>query len=92
MLLLVTQDSLPVRGDSEGADPALLPSVVAFIAAEDGMAERILNAHMPDRHGRCRGCPNSRTLNAPWPCMLHRAAATVRRDALSRAKQRWERS
>lgn len=53
---------------------ALSSELVVFIAAEVGLAERLLAAHVADDHGRCRGCPNGAAVHMPWPCPLHSAA------------------
>ncbi|OLT21873.1 hypothetical protein BJF78_33740 [Pseudonocardia sp. CNS-139] len=52
----------------------MIDELAVFIAAETGMADRILAAHVPDVRGRCCGCPNSSTGNMPWPCALRAAA------------------
>ncbi|GAA1310883.1 hypothetical protein [Pseudonocardia xinjiangensis] len=58
----------------------MIHELTVFIAAESGMADRLLRAHVADRLGRCRGCPNGRAGHMPWPCSLHAAAI----DALAR--------
>ena len=41
------------------------------------LAQRLLAVHVPDRHGRCRGCTVGGTglPGAVWPCALHFYAA-----------------
>lgn len=38
-----------------------------------GVAQRLLAVHVPDPHGRCRGCttPGTGLPGAVWPCALH---------------------
>jgi hypothetical protein len=48
-----------------------------------GVAQRLLAVHVPDQHGRCRGCttPGTGLPGAVWPCALHfyaSAAAAAR--------------
>lgn len=62
--------------DPDDAGREAPPSeLVIFIAAEPGLAERLLAVHVPDERDRCRGCPNGAGPHLPWPCVLHRAAA-----------------
>ena len=48
-----------------------------------GVAQRLLVVHVPDQHGRCRGCttPGTGLPGSVWPCALHfyaTAAAAAR--------------
>jgi len=54
------------------------------LAGLPGTAERLLVLHVPDPHGRCRGCTTAGTgmPGVAWPCSLHfyaAAAAEIRR-------------
>ena len=37
---------------------------------------RLIVEHLPDEHGRCRGCtsPGTGRPNDPWPCSLRKLA------------------
>jgi hypothetical protein len=49
--------------------------LITFIVAEPGMADRLIRAHVPDSHGRCRACPiGAQAGNHQWPCKLRSAA------------------
>ena len=43
------------------------------LAGLPGIVERLLAVHVPDPHGRCRGCTTAGTgvPGAVWPCSLH---------------------
>lgn len=64
-------------GNGRARDRAAGDELIIFIAAEAGLAERILAAHVPDEHDRCRGCPNGNAVHMPWPCLLHKAATAA---------------
>jgi hypothetical protein len=50
-----------------GLDP-----IVEFIAAEPGMAVRLLAEHRDDGSGRCRVCPSGpQAARKVWPCPLY---------------------
>lgn len=53
----------------------------AQLAAMPDVADRLLIAHIPDEHGRCRACstPGTGTPQAAWPCTLHASASAARR-------------
>jgi hypothetical protein len=47
-----------------------------------GMPEvwrRLLEAHQPDRLGRCSACRTSSGSGERWPCSLHRIASEAQR-------------
>jgi hypothetical protein len=48
-----------------------------------GITQRLLAAHVPDGHGRCRGCtaPGTGLPGAGWPCRLHFYADAASRIA-----------
>lgn len=41
-----------------------------FVACQPGGAVRLLDAHVPDDSGRCRGCRQHTRPTPPWPCVL----------------------
>lgn len=55
-------------------------ALVALIAAEPGMAERLLAEHADDGTGRCRVCSaGAQTGRYRHPCAIRLAADEVRR-------------
>lgn len=38
----------------------------------------LLDAHVPDDHGRCAACRNAGTAGVPWPCTLRVIAENAR--------------
>ena len=67
------------------APPGATPTVPAaselavLIARMDGVADRLLALHVPDRAGRhCLGCALPQTGCTPWPCTLHEVALQAR--------------
>jgi hypothetical protein len=54
--------------------------IVAFIASEPGMAERMLAEHRDDGSGHCRKCVRRQSGAAQvWPCPLHGLAELASR-------------
>lgn len=53
--------------------------VAAELAAMPGVWRRLLDAHVPDRLGRCSACRTSGGSGALWPCTLHNVAVEARR-------------
>jgi hypothetical protein len=54
--------------------------LITFIAAEPGMADRLIAAHVPDEHGRCRACSLGNSAgHQRWPCRLRSAADAAKR-------------
>jgi hypothetical protein len=54
--------------------------IVAFIAGEPGMAERILAEHADDGTGHCRVCTDGgQTGRHVWPCTLRGLAEQASR-------------
>ena len=49
------------------------------LAGLPGTVARLLVLHVPDPHGRCRGCTTAGTgmPGAAWPCSLHFYAAAA---------------
>lgn len=65
--------SAPAREvGSEAAVP--LGELALQLGRLGGVAQRLLAVHVPDRHGRCRGCT---VPGAVWPCALHFYAAAA---------------
>ena len=56
-----------------------MTSFAAALARHPQTVHRLLEVHVPDGHGRCRGCSGggSGRLGPRWPCTLrfHAAAA-----------------
>jgi len=60
--------------------------LVRFIAAQSGMADRLLSIHVADAGGRCAGCAIGGQHGRPvWPCTIQVAAAAAHHR--ERAKQ-----
>jgi protein-tyrosine-phosphatase len=56
--------------------------LIAFIAAQSGMAERLMREHVSDRSGHCRVCSTgAQAGRSAWPCTLRRAAEAARTGA-----------
>jgi hypothetical protein len=56
------------------------PGGIADVMA--GMPEvwrRLLDAHVPDRLGRCTACRTASGSGERWPCSLHHIASDARR-------------
>lgn len=65
----------PDQGDVSG--DAANPIAVTM----SGMPEvwqGLLDAHVPDDHGRCAACRNAGTAGVPWPCTLQVIAENAR--------------
>jgi hypothetical protein len=55
--------------------------IVAFIAGEPGMAERMLAEHRDDGTGHCRVCTEGAQAGRKvWPCPLHGLAEQASRQ------------
>ncbi len=52
-----------------------------LMAAMPGVCEGLLNTHVADANGRCRGCDSQVRIAERWPCTLYRAAEQGRRIA-----------
>jgi hypothetical protein len=62
------------------------------LAGLPGTVQRLLALHVPDPHGRCRGCttPGTGMPGAAWPCSLHfyaTAAQEIRQQPIVRASR-----
>ena len=56
------------------------PTPMADLMADmPGVWRRLLDAHVADRLGRCRGCRSDTGSGARWPCSLHHIASEARR-------------
>lgn len=53
--------------------------MAAVMAGMPEVWRRLLDAHVPDRLGRCTSCRNASGSGELWPCSLHRIAAEARR-------------
>jgi hypothetical protein len=79
----VEQPDTHAQGTAEAgaaADPQETAGPMAAIMA--GMPEvwrRLLDAHVPDRLGRCSGCKSATGSGERWPCSLHRIASDAQR-------------
>lgn len=62
---------------SERTQPVEWRDLAAVMAAMDGVADRLLTAHIPDEHGHCLACTTggTGTCTKPWPCAIHRVAS-----------------
>jgi hypothetical protein len=51
------------------------------LATMPDLCERLLHAHTPDHHGRCRACTRGGTgiPGDPWPCSIRCLAVVARR-------------
>jgi hypothetical protein len=59
---------------------AVADELITFIAAEPGMADRLIRVHVPDERGRCRACSiGAQAGNHQWPCKLRSAADAAKR-------------
>ena len=52
---------------------AAVDGIARELAGLPGTVARLLVLHVPDSHGRCRGCTTAGTglPGAAWPCSLH---------------------
>ena len=53
--------------------------MAAELADMPGVWRRLLDAHVPDRLGRCSACRTAGGSGALWPCSLHTVAVEARR-------------
>ncbi|GAA1280942.1 hypothetical protein GCM10009609_51170 [Pseudonocardia aurantiaca] len=52
--------------------------LITFIAAEPGMADRLIREHASDPSGHCRVCSSgAQAGRSAWPCTLRRAAVAA---------------
>ena len=65
----------PAHGVTEVAEPRrgeAVDELVTLMAAEPGMAQRLLAVHTDDGTGRCRVCTSgAQAARQHWPCPLH---------------------
>ncbi|HEX8520540.1 MAG TPA: hypothetical protein VF667_13180 [Pseudonocardia sp.] len=70
----------PARSVGGGpVDPATASPMAVVMADMPGVWRRLLEAHVPDRLGRCRGCRSDTGSGERWPCSLHQIATEARR-------------
>ena len=62
-----------------GNGPATSVPMADVMADMPGVWRRLLEAHVPDRLGRCRGCRSDTGSGERWPCSLHRIAREAQR-------------
>jgi hypothetical protein len=61
--------------------------LVQMILGQQGMAARLIEEHVDDGSGRCRGCPvGGQRGRHSWPCTLRQAAETA--EKLQQARRR----
>jgi hypothetical protein len=54
--------------------------LVQMILSQSGMAARLIEEHVDDGSGRCRGCPvGGQRGRHSWPCTLRLAAEEAQR-------------
>jgi hypothetical protein len=70
----------PMRDAAEPSD------IAAQLARMPDVIARLLAEHVPDEHGRCRGCgfPGTGTPYVPAPCDLWNVADAARRLCAAR--------
>jgi len=63
-------------------DRRVFDHLVAFIAGQPGMADRILRAHVEDGSRHCRVCSTgAQAGRSVWPCTLRWAAEAAKKRA-----------
>jgi hypothetical protein len=72
--------TVPVRDEiTTGSRPVTGDPIVEFIAAEPGLADRLLALHVDDGTGHCRACPiGGQSGYLRWPCQIRILAARAR--------------
>jgi hypothetical protein len=60
------------------------------LAGLPGIVSRLLVLHVPDPHGRCRGCTTAGTgiPGAAWPCSLHFYASAAEQIRVKESRSR----
>ena len=79
--MLLSHTGAPGSGTARHAHLALprASELALLLARLDGVADRLLAEHVPDRDGRhCRGCALPQSGSTPWPCTLHEIALQAR--------------
>jgi hypothetical protein len=61
-----------------GSRPVIGDPIVEFIAAEPGLADRLLALHIDDGTGHCRACSIGQAGYLRWPCQIHILATRAR--------------
>ena len=69
----------PGTGQGTGQGTAGGGLVAEQLAGMPGVWRRLLDAHVPDRLGRCTACRTAGGAGALWPCSLHAVATEARR-------------
>ena len=52
-------------------------ALVILAGGFDGLPERLIRDHVPNRHGRCRGCELPQSAGSVFPCSLYRLAVAA---------------
>ena len=65
-------------GDPSSREPVSVP-MADLMAEMPEVWRRLIEAHVPDRLGRCSGCRSDTGSGERWPCSLHRIATQARR-------------
>jgi hypothetical protein len=77
--LVVAAWSSPLFDRPASCGPMTVHPLVVFIAAEPGLAERLLAVHVDDGSGRCRVCSSgAQSGRNAWPCTIHGLAGRAK--------------
>ena len=74
-------------GDSADPPPGRWTQLGEILAGMPDVIGRLVVEHLPDEHGRCRGCtsPGTGRPNVPWPCSLRKLADEAGRFRAARS-------
>jgi hypothetical protein len=62
--------------------------LIVFVAAEPGMADRLLRQHADDGTGHCRVCSSGAGAGRSiWPCQIYECASRAKSKGVSRAER-----
>lgn len=71
------------------AEPVSATVLAALLEGIDPTAAfRLLDLHVSDRHGRCRGCALPQTRGAEWPCLTRKVAEEARDRTVAGRRRR----
>ena len=81
-------------GDSADPRPGRWTQLAEILAGMPDVIGRLIVEHVPDEHGRCRGCtsPGTGRPNVPWPCSLRKLADEAGRLRAAGARRRRDQS
>ena len=73
-------------GDSTDPRPGRWTQFAEILAGMPDVIGRLIVEHLPDEHGRCRGCtsPGTGRPKDPWPCSLRKLADEAGRLRVAR--------